>query len=330
MKKLSSIWFDARLRSWLWQALLAIGFLGMLVWLVWNAQSNLARRGIASGFGFLDEVARFPISESILAYEPTDTFARAFFVGITNTLMVSAIVIVAATLLGFLLALLRRSRHPMFSLAGTTYVEVMRNTPLVVVLLCCYGLVTIGLPAASQALQLLPGVYLSNRGLTLPTLALGPGGFAIDWPQLGGLNFTGGTVLTPELTALLVGLVVYSAAFCGEIIRGSIVAVPRGQWEAAQALGLKPWYALRLVVLPQALRIIVPPMTSQYLSIAKNTTLALAVGYPDLSSVVATTINQTGQAVEGILILMGTFLAISLSVSLFMNWYNSRLMRWQR
>lgn len=330
MNSLSSIWFDARLRSWLLQAMLAVGVVGTVSWMVWTAQSNLTRRGIASGFGFLDEVARFPISESLLAYEPTDTVARAFLVGVSNTLMVSALVIVGATLLGFLLALLRRSRHPMLSGAGTAYVEVMRNTPLVVLLLCCYGMVTIGLPAASQALQLLPGVYLSNRGLTLPTIVQAGSGLAVDWPRLEGLNFNGGTVLTPELTALLTGLVVYSAAFCGEIIRGSIAAVQRGQWEAAEALGLKPWHALRLVVLPQALRIIVPPMTSQYLSIAKNTTLALAVGYPDLSSVIATTINQTGQAVEGILILMGTFLAISLAVSLFMNWYNRRLMRYQR
>jgi general L-amino acid transport system permease protein len=326
MQKLRSVWFDARVRSWALQAALALAVLGTLAWLVANARANLAHRGIATGFDFLDEVARFPISESLLSYETTDTFARAFWVGLTNTLVVSAVVIVAATLLGFLLALLRRSRHPLLAGAGTTYVEVMRNSPLVVQLLFWYGLVTISLPSTSEALQLLPGVYLSNRGLVLPAFSEG----ALQWPQLEGLNFSGGIVLTPELTALLIGLVVYSAAFCGEIIRGSIAAVPKGQWEAAQALGLRPWHALRLVVLPQALRIIVPPMTSQYLSIAKNTTLALAVGYPDLSSVIATMINQTGQAVEGVLLLMATFLAISLSVSLFMNWYNRRLMRWQR
>jgi general L-amino acid transport system permease protein len=147
---------------------------------------------------------------------------------------------------------------------------------------------------------------------------------------LRGLNFVGGTALTPEFTALLVGLTLYSAAFSGEIIRGGIDAVAQGQWEAAQSLGLRPWPTLRHVIVPQALRVIVPPMTSQYLSIVKNTTLALAVGYPDLSFVITTTINQTGQAIEGLAILMGVYLCISLSVSLFMNLYNRRILRTER
>lgn len=331
MKTARSLWFDNRFRSWLWQVALLATIVGAAGWLVWNAAQNLARRGIASGFGFLDQAARFPISESLLSYETSDTFARAFAVGIANTLFVSACVILLSSLLGFGLALLRRSSHPILSGAATVYVEVTRNTPLVVQLLFWYGVVTVTLPGASEALSPVPGVFLSNRGFVFPGLVFGAGMLpGLDLPRLQGLNFTGGVALTPELAALLIGLVLYSTAFSGEIIRGGIAAVPLGQWEAARALGLGPWHVLRKVVFPQALRIIVPPMTSQYLSIIKNTTLALAVGYPDLSFVVATTINQTGQAVEGILILMGVFLGISLTVSLFMNWYNRRAMRWQR
>ena len=259
--------------------------------------------------------------------------------------------------------------------------EITRNTPLVVQLLFWYSLVTINLPSPRQALNPLPGVFLSIRGLFFPSvqsqgdwlpllcvllaallawwglrplrkqrpaLPLGRillvvtalasvaawqwGGLTLSStaPQLRGLNFVGGTALTPEFTALLVGLTLYSAAFSGEIIRGGIEAVAQGQWEAAQSLGLRPWTTLRHVIVPQSLRVIVPPMTSQYLSIVKNTTLALAVGYPDLSFVITTTINQTGQAIEGLAILMGVYLCISLSVSLFMNLYNRRILRTER
>jgi len=382
----STIWFDRRLRSWGLQLLLLAAVAGGLGWLAWNAQANLARRGITSGFGFLEQAARFPISESLLAYDTSDSFGHAFLVGITNTLFVSSLVILFSTVLGVGLALARRSRHPLVSGAATVYLEVIRNTPLVVQLLFWYAMLTVALPPARQALSPLPGVFLSVRGLYFPKLAwsgdttgfwiaaavsllaviaavclrptlrlrhgirfplvrvtlvaaacmtglaywAGGVGIGLDVPHLRGLNFTGGTTYTPEFTALLIGLVFYSTAFSGEIIRGGIDAVPAGQWEAGHSLGVRRWHLLRLIVFPQALRIILPPMTSQYLSIIKNSTLALAVGYPDLSFVVATTINQTGQAIEGILILMGVFLAISLTVSLLMNAYNRRLTLVQR
>lgn len=152
----------------------------------------------------------------------------------------------------------------------------------------------------------------------------------IEKPVLQGFNFVGGSVFTPEFTSLLIGLILYSTAFSGEIIRGGIDAVDNGQWEAARSLGLRPWPTLRQIIVPQAMRVIVPPMTTQFLSIIKNTTLALAVGYPDLSFVIATTINQTGQAVEGIAILMAVYLSISLAISIFMNVYNRRITRTQR
>jgi len=375
------LWYDARTRSLLLQFIIACGFFGAVAWLVWNAHQNLTERGIATGFGYLRDAARFPISEGWIGYRPTDSYARAFAVGLANTLYISALVIVISTVLGFLLALARRSAHPLVKGIATVYLEITRNTPLIVQLLFWYSLVTINLPSPRQALNPLPGVFLSIRGLFFPsvqvqgdllpllavpliallawvclrplrrqrpTLPLGRtvlaaalllgmaawhiGGITLGTssPQLRGLNFVGGTTLTPEFTALLVGLTLYSTAFSGEIIRGGIDAVAQGQWEAARSLGLRHWTTLRHVVVPQSLRVIVPPMTSQYLSIVKNTTLALAVGYPDLSFVITTTINQTGQAIEGLVILMAVYLSISLSVSLFMNLYNRRILRTER
>lgn len=147
----------------------------------------------------------------------------------------------------------------------------------------------------------------------------------LDMPELKGFNFSGGLTLSPEFAALLAGLVIYTSAFIAEVVRSGIQAVSRGQWEAADALGLRRKQALRLVILPQALRVIIPPMTSQYLNLTKNSSLAVAIGYPDIVSVVNTTLNQTGQAIEGILIIMGAYLTVSLSISIFMNWYNKRL-----
>ncbi|SAI59876.1 L-amino acid ABC transporter permease [Bordetella ansorpii] len=375
------LWYDARARSVLAQVFIACVFFGTLAWLAWNAHYNLTQRGITTGFGYLADAARFPISESLLDYRPTDSYARAFAVGLANTLYISVLVIAASTVLGFLLALARRSRHPLVNGIATLYLEITRNTPLVVQLLFWYSLVTINLPSPRHAFNPLPGVFLSIRGLFFPSLQVHGQWWPLPWlllaaavawlllrplrkrrpalplgriiagiaviacalawqwggmalstsaPQLKGLNFVGGTALTPEFTALLVGLTLYSAAFSGEIIRGGIDAVAPGQWEAAQSLGLRPWTTLRQVIVPQSLRVIVPPMTSQYLSIVKNTTLALAVGYPDLSFVITTTINQTGQAIEGLAILMAVYLCISLSVSLFMNLYNRRILRTER
>ena len=148
---------------------------------------------------------------------------------------------------------------------------------------------------------------------------------SIDVPELKGFNFAGGITLSPEFAALIIGLVIYTSAFIAEVVRSGIQSVNHGQWEAAGAIGLKNSLALRLVVLPQALRVIIPPMTSQYLNITKNSSLAVAIGYPDIVSVVNTTLNQTGQAIEGIMIIMGAYLTVSLSISVLMNWYNTRI-----
>jgi general L-amino acid transport system permease protein len=195
-------------------------------------------------------------------------------------------------------------------------VEFFRNTPLLVQLFFWYALITEILPAPRDALHF-ADVFLSNRGIFFPL----PG----SAPVLEGFNFTGGGQLSPELAALLAGLVVYTAAFIAEIVRAGILAVPRGQVHAADALGLNDFEKIRLVVLPQALRVIVPPLTSQYLNLVKNSSLAVAIGYPDFVSVVNTTLNQTGQAIEGIALIMAAFLTVSLAISAFMNWYNARL-----
>jgi general L-amino acid transport system permease protein len=316
---------SAKLRAIVLQVM-AIGLLVLLVgWLVGNTAENLSKRGIAFGFDFLQQSARFPISESLLNYSPTDTFAWALVVGFGNTLFISALVAITATLLGLVVGLARRSQHPLAAGMATTFVETLRNTPLVVQLLFWYALVTLGLPNVHTALEVGPSIFLTDRGLYVPALKWGVEGFYLERPELGHYNFDGGMTLTPEFVALILGLVLYSASFIGEIIRGGIDAVDKGQWEAGRAIGLTERETLRFVIFPQALRVIVPPLTSQYINIIKNTTLALVVGYPDIAFVTATTINQTGHAVEGIVILMIVFLTISIASSLLMNAYNRRL-----
>lgn len=365
------------------QALLLGGFVLLLFWVYANAAENLRVRGIKGGWDFLWRSAGFPISESVLPYDPSDTFLWALVVGVANTLFLSALVIALATVLGTGIGLARRSRNPLFSSVAGCFVTTTRNTPVIVQLLFWYALLTAALPAPRQALHPLPGVFLSLRGVYLPALELdgplllfwsvlalivallvtvsiraarrGISGWirfpslllatvaavplvaaftgtqvALDMPALKGLNFTGGMRLSSEFTALLVGLVLYTSAFIGEIIRGGIDAVSRGQWEAGRAIGLSERQTLFKVIVPQALRVIIPPMTSQYLSTAKNTTLALAVGYPELGLVVGTVINQTGQAIEGLVVLLSVFLAISLSVSVVMNWVNRKVALVQR
>jgi general L-amino acid transport system permease protein len=289
-----------------------------LAWLVHNAAANLEARRIASGFSFLGREAGFQISESpFLRYSASDTYLEALFVGLANTLRVSLIGILAATLLGAMVGVFRLSKNFLLRTLAAAYVEFIRNSPLLVQLFFWYALITEGLPAPREALQPLPGVFLTNRGFYFPL----PG----NAPVLEGFNFAGGMVVTPEFATLLVGLSIYTAAFIAEIVRAGVLAVSRGQWEAAFAIGLTRAQALRRVVMPQALRVIIPPTASQYLNIAKNSSLAVAIGYPDLVAVANTAINQTGQAIEGVAIIMAVYLTISLSISALMNWYNARI-----
>jgi len=308
----------ARARELLAQAVLAAA-LALLAWyFVSNTAANLEARRIASGFAFLWREAGFEIGETAgLAYSAADSYLRALAIGLANTFRIAVIGVVFATVLGALLGLARLSPNWLLAKLAAAYVEVVRNVPLLVQLFFWYAVISENLPGSAEALNPLPGVFLSNRGIFIPL----PG----STPQLSGFNFSGGASLSPEFAALLLGLVTYTAAFIGEIVRAGILSVHRGQIEAAYSLGLARRAAMRFVILPQALRLIVPPMTSQYLNLTKNSSLAVAIGYPDLVSIANTTINQTGQAIEGIAIIMGVYLTISLSISAFMNWYNRRV-----
>lgn len=359
------------------QVALFVGLTALIAFLGRNLAENMARVGIVPGFAFLQRPANFEIGESLIAYSAEMSYARAFLVGVLNTLAASAAGCLLATLLGAALGIARLSTNPLLAGSARAYVEAVRNTPLLLQLFF-WSAVLHALPSARQALQPLPGLLLSNRGVFLPVLrfederwwlvALGLGAvFAMAWiavgrrlgerparrrrarsvlilaflgalaaaavllgvtievPQQKGFNIAGGLSLTTEFSALLIGLTVNAAAGIAEIVRSGIEAVPAGQWEAAGAVGLHKGQTLRLVVLPQALRVIVPLMTSSYLSLAKNSSLAVAIGYPDLVSIANTAANQTGQVLESLLIMMAVYLAMSFTVSWLMNRYHARL-----
>ncbi len=317
----------------------------------------------------------------MIDYSPADTYARALFVGILNTLRVAVIGIIFATILGTIIGIARLSRNWLLSKAASIYVEVIRTVALAAAAHLLVDLLQ-GQPAGAaraaepgarrlhlQPRRQLPGaarrsvhpyiffafivgiiasigfyrwakrrqdatgqqspVLLVSAALILglPALVFLVGGApaTMDWPVAGRFNLTGGANVTPEFVALLIGLVTYTAAFVAEIVRSGIMAISHGQTEAASALGLRRNLSLRLVLLPQALRVIIPPMTSQYLNLTKNSSLAVAIGYPDIVSIANTTLNQTGQAIEGVAIIMAAYLTVSLSISAFMNWYNKRI-----
>jgi general L-amino acid transport system permease protein len=305
----------ARVRTLAWQAAALAGAGGLVVGLGAQAAANLRERGIASGFAYLGRAAGFEIALGPLSYSSGDTYGRALAVGLVNTLRVSLAAMVVATVLGTALGLARVSRRRAVAGPATVYLEVVRNTPLLVQLLFWYSLWQ-ALPPPRAALQPLPGVLLCERGLFLPGLS--------GRPALAGFDIRGGIAVSPEFGALLVCLATYTAAFIGEIVRGGVLSVGTGQVEAAAALGFSRGQALRLVILPQALPVIVPPLTSQFLNLTKNSSLAVAIGYPELVSVTNTTLNQTGQAVEAIALATLAYLAINLVFSLAMSRWQAR------
>ena len=372
--------YDPRFRSIAYQIALCL-LLGFLAYsAIENAASNLARASIATGFAFWNNIAGFDISQTLISYSAeTSTYGRAFWVGLLNTLLVSGLGIVFATLVGFVIGIARLSTNVLVSWLAGAYVELIRNVPLLLQLLFWYNAALKALPGIQASLVLPGGGFLNNRGLFLPrpevggadeimlallggvacalvfaalirprferlggvsalavsaALALAPpaivfvaygGKVVFDYPVIGRFNIRGGIEILPEFIALLAGLVIYTAAFIAEVVRAGLAAVPKGQLEAAYALGLRRGAALRLIVIPQALRVIIPPLTNQYLNLIKNSTLSVAIGYPDLVQVFAgTVLNNTGQAVEVVVITMAVYLAISLATSLLMNWYGAR------
>ncbi|CFX00693.1 amino-acid transporter subunit; membrane component of ABC superfamily [Candidatus Filomicrobium marinum] len=381
-RQLTDYFYDPKVRGILFQVIVV----ALISWLVYgavlNTVNNLEAQGIASGFGFLDRTAGFDISQSLIPYENTMTYARAFWVGLLNTLLVAVLGIVFATTVGFMIGAARLSQNWLIAQLATAYVEILRNLPPLLMLFAVYFGVLKTLPSPRESLALPFSSYLNSRGLYVPAVHWEPGfgvvvaslfvaamcviaywawarwrhtqtgrqmpilrpslgvivgipllafllmgmPLSFDPPVQGRFNLTGGIALLPELIALLVGLSLYTSAFIAEIVRAGIMGVPTGQREAAAALGLKPGQILWLVVFPQAMRIIIPPLTNQYLNLTKNSSLAVAIGYPDLVSVFAgTVLNQTNQAVEVILITMSVYLVLSLLTSLFMNWFNQRM-----
>jgi general L-amino acid transport system permease protein len=375
-------WNDPVIRGWVFQ-ILVTGLVGTLFYfLVADTIDNLGRQKTASGFHYLRHEAGFEISDSLIPYSPTDTYARAILVGLLNTLRVSLLGIVLATGIGTLIGIGRLSPNWLLAKLCEGYVEVFRNIPVLLWIILFYKLISETLPGPRAAVRLLwDTLILSNRGLYIPVpvdhpihpwmvLALlfglaatwlvrrwaktrqaatgeafpvlpagailvmavplvvwllGGAPRQMSWPELKGFNFVGGVVIQPEFTALLVGLVVYFSAFIAEVVRSGIVSVSKGQSEAAAAMGLARIQGLRLVLLPQAMRVIIPPMSNQYLRIIRSSSLAIAIGYPDLVAAVYVTINQTGQSVENVLLIVATYLTVSLSISAFMNWYNKHV-----
>jgi general L-amino acid transport system permease protein len=375
--------YNPRVRSIAYQIALCV-LIGFLIYAAaTNAIENLARARIASGFGFWNVTAGFDISQTLIYYSAqASTYGQAFWVGLLNTLLVAGLGVILATILGFLVGVARLSRNFLVSRIAASYVELIRNLPLLLQLLFWYNAVLKALPDLRDSLTIGTSVFLNNRGLFLPSPDFRPGADWAFWafvvgivgaiafriwaarrqertgqqapvflvslalivglplvvflaaglpvefsyPEKGRFNIRGGVEILPEFVALLFGLVVYTAAFIAEVVRAGILSVSRGQTEAAAAVGLRSGSILRLVVVPQAMRVIIPPLTNQYLNLTKNSSLAVAIGYPDLVQVfTGTVLNQTGQAVEVVLITMGVYLTISLVTSLAMNVYNARI-----
>ena len=379
------IWRDTKYIA----ILLQVAFVVLVViaggLLLRNMLGSLEEANISPSFSFLDEEAGIPIGLTAIDYTPSDSYARAFFVGLLNTVLVSVFGIILATLLGLVVGISRLSSNWLLRKTAEVFIELMRNIPLLVLLLFLFA-VNQTFPKIKESWNFFGLAYLSNRGISIAwfrpsesfnswliwlAIALLVGGGVFFWrrmqlkqqdrpgavlpwallatfivavlgvfatqmmtgspplyldvPVLDKFKFKGGTELPASFFVMLVGLVIYTSAFIGEIVRAGIMSVSKGQREAAKALGLSEGQALRLIILPQALRVMIPPMTSEYLNLTKNSSLAIAVGYPDLVAVGNTIANQTGQAITMIMVVMGCYLSLSLFTSLLMNIYNRQI-----
>ncbi|MFW9766431.1 amino acid ABC transporter permease [Vibrio parahaemolyticus] len=377
-----SLIYNPAFRSAIFQIIAIAALVFFFYTIINNALNNLDARGIATGFGFLNQEAGFGIGLTLIEYNETYSYGRTFIVGLLNTALVSVLGIILATAIGFTMGVARLSTNWLVSRLAAVYIETFRNIPLLLQIFFWYFAVLQALPSARQSLSLGEAIFLNVRGLYFPAPVFNEGSgvviaafviglvatlsisiwarnkqrltgqqtpmgriglgllvglpllvyfvsgmpISLEYPELKGFNFKGGISIIPELAALLLALSVYTAAFIAEIVRSGINAVSHGQTEAAISLGLPRAKTLKLVVIPQALRIIIPPLTSQYLNLTKNSSLAMAIGYPDLVSVFAgTTLNQTGQAIEIIAMTMGVYLTLSLLTSALMNLYNRKV-----
>lgn len=369
---------DRSARDVLFQVLTFSLIVALIAFIVANTITNLETNKKTVGYGFLARESRFAIGESLIAFTPASSFGRAVLVGFLNTLQVSLYGIVLATVVGITVGILSLSGNWLVRRVLGGYVSFMRNIPVILHLVLWYSAITTLMPSHRQALQPVPGVFLSQRGLMFPVPIEAPGWWlagaglalavlfslelgwfarrrmeltgqriaqawptvglliglplagwllggaptALSVPELKGFNFRGGADFSPELIAVLTGLTLYTAAYISEITRSGILAVPHGQIEAGRSLGLSEGVVMRKVVLPQALRVIIPPLTSQYLNLTKNSSLSVIIGYPDLVSIANTIMNPTGTEIEMISIIMIVYLTTSLTTSLVMNLYN--------
>ena len=367
------------------QVILIIFVLSIIFYFSFNASSNLSARGINTGFGFLSNKASFDIQFSLIEFNSSMTYGRAYLVGLLNTILVSVIGILFATILGFIFGILRLSSNPLASGLATTYIEFFRNVSLLLQLFFWYFTVLRLLPQADNSLVFFDTIYANIKGIyfpefiwtnlslliygliftfisiyffnayarrlrensgkilpqflislgiliILPTLVIFMFGVGVEFShpklevKMGIANFIGGSSIIPEFLALAFALSIYTSTFIAENVRAGILGIDKGQKEAAASIGLTNTQILRLVVIPQALRIIIPPTTNQYLNLTKNSSLAAAIAYPDIVLVFAgTALMQTGRAIEIVTITMLTYLTLSISISIFMNWYNKKV-----
>jgi len=384
-------WYDPKFRSIVFQAAFVAVLVTFIVFIVNNTLVNLEKRDIRAGFGFLNEPAGFEIPITGLVEYSVDegsTHGAVFLVGLQNTFLISAIGVILATVLGFILGVLRLSNNWIVTRLVGSFIEIVRNIPLPLQFIFWQTAVfIIFLPKVRDPIAVLDTIYLHNRGVAAPKPLSEPGldlviyaiiialtliiflrkwarrrqditgerfplvwaavgllvglplavfvmtGFPLSWeyPELGRFRFTGGISIPIELFSALTALTIYTSAFIAEIVRAGILAVSRGQTEAAYALGLRRGSTLRLVIIPQALRVIIPPLISQYLNLTKNSSLGILIGYADLFNVFGgISLNQTGQAIEIIFMSMSVYLCFSLLISLYMNWYNRRILLTER
>lgn len=378
----SRLWNDKETRSVIIQIFAFAAIFAFFFFMVRNAIFNLEAIGKDISLEFLSQPSSYDISQSLIEYNSRSTHFRAMVVGILNTLLVAVMGVILATIVGFLLGVLRLSKNWLTNKLAYVYIEYVRNVPVLLHILLLHGIIVHSLPLPKNAINVGDAAFLTNRGFFLPSpqfeslfwvvLALFIGGIIfsilfsryahkvqdatgkhypvfwinlgaiigvpvlaylllgspITWeiPELKGFNYRGGMVVRPEFVALWLALSLYTAAFIGEIVRAGISAINWGQTEAAAALGLSRGRILNLVVIPQALRIIIPPLTSQYLNLTKNSSLAIAIGYMDIVATIGgVTLNQTGREMESMTIVLLLYLSFSLLISAFMNWYNKRI-----
>ncbi len=378
--QLIQLWTDERWRGLIFQFLLILALCILVAFIISNTIQNLKTAGMASGYDFIFDTASFDINQRLIEYSSTSTYGRAIIVGGLNTIVVAILGIFASTIIGFIAGILRLSRNFLISRLVGIYVEFIRNVPVLLQIIF-WWVILLALPKVRDSLSIGDSIFLSNRGIRLPSPIYEEGSFWVlaafiiaialsliirrwsfkrqevtgqtipvwiiapaliillpviiyfmlgqpigfEIPVKSKFNLRGGFNVTPEFVALWLALSTYTAAFISEIVRAGILSVSAGQKEAARALGLKQNITMRKIILPQALRVIIPPLTSQYLNLTKNSSLAVAIGYQDIVSIGDTVLNQSGRVLEVISIFMLFYLTLSLATSAFMNWYNKKI-----